>query len=45
MFWVWRKTRQRKREQNPDPDAVLAQRELIADGEFPRRWTRGLGRK
>ena len=40
LFWVWLKLREMKREQHPDPEAVLAQRQLYADGEFLRRWTR-----
>jgi hypothetical protein len=42
-FYTWRKLRHVWREdalkQHPDPDAVMAQRQLYADGEFRRRWT------
>lgn len=37
-IWVWRKWREDKK--GPDPDAVMAQRQLYADGEFRRHWTR-----
>ena len=40
LFYLWHKLREDRRERNPDPDAVLAQRQLYADGEFRRHWKR-----
>jgi hypothetical protein len=40
LFYVWYKLREDRRERHPDPDAVMAQRQLYADGEFRRRWKR-----
>ncbi len=40
LLYLWRKLREDRREQHPDPDAVMAQRQLYADGEFRRHWTR-----
>jgi hypothetical protein len=42
LVYLWRKLRQDRRERHPDPDAVMAQRQLYADGEFRRHWTRRL---
>jgi hypothetical protein len=39
-IWGWYKMRQWRQEQHPDPDTVMAQRQLYADGEFRRRWLR-----
>jgi hypothetical protein len=38
--YVLLKIRQDRCEREPDPDAVMAQRQLYADGEFRRRWIR-----
>jgi hypothetical protein len=41
-LYVWRKLRKTMSEADrlPDPDAVMAQRQLYADGEFRRHWIR-----